>query len=113
MSAHTPGPWVAVQKLLDPQEWRIDTGPDHTIGHSGWTSMCEIKVYGCDDFPEQGARVAAANARLIKSSPNLLKALTWLYGLNKEQPRDMAEQMPLALGAARTAIEEATGEELP
>jgi len=68
---YTPGPWEAEQ--LDSQEWRINSGYDPTIGHLSWNGLAH--VYGCDDRPEKGSVVAAANARLIAAAPDLLAAL--------------------------------------
>lgn len=71
MSKHTPGPWAA--KRVGLQQWWINAPfGDPTIGHNSWDGLAE--VYGSDDWPESGRKVAEANARLIAAAPDLLAA---------------------------------------
>lgn len=70
---HTPPPWV-IDNIEDAQEISISApNGDPTLGHDVWKSF--IVTYGADDFPEEGAKVAFANARLIAAAPKLLSAL--------------------------------------
>jgi hypothetical protein len=95
MSAwHTEGPVTVTRD--DPQEWHINAvHGDSRIGHRQWNGM--IAVYGCDDFPVDGARIAEANANLIAEAFNVATET----GLT---PRQLADQRAELLDALRALI---------
>ena len=94
-TAHTPGPWVA--RMVDSQEWHIDSRHYAQTGAGTWSGLAV--AYGCDDMPDEGARVAEANARLIAAAPELLEALDLL----------LHDRTPWTVSCARAAIAKATG----
>lgn len=101
MSAlHTEGPVTVTRD--DPQEWHINAvHGDSRIGHRQWNGM--IAVYGCDDFPVDGARIAEANANLIAEAFNVATET----GLT---PRQLAEQRAELLEALIKLLAEYKGD---
>lgn len=98
---HSPGPWHA-HSITEGQPLRrigCTVGPG--VG-GGYSSVCVALI------PEASEH-ATADALLITAAPDLLLALIWLHDMLRMQPSDMAEQMPLALDAARAAIAKAIG----
>ena len=99
---HTPGPWIndgtTISARPDPENSLTYVAPVCTMDQD-WT-------------PE----IMAANARLIASAPDLLAALrkvsTCLAAwMEIADPGDLREYDDWALGEARAAIEQATGEQ--
>lgn len=80
-NAATPGPWYT-ESSDEPQERLISTRqPENRIGHQQWSGLAIAN--GCDDFPDEGALVAADNAEFIAHArtdiPALVKAIRDLY----------------------------------
>lgn len=92
MSKHTPGPWVATDKIVHL--------PD--FAESGRIAI----VINDPEFPER----SLANARLIAAAPDLLSALTMVLAASHGRGQDGKQAMEIALDAARAAIAKATGE---
>ena len=69
--------------MVDSQEWHIDSRHYAQTGAGTWSGLAV--AYGCDDVPDEGARVAEANARLIAEAGTVLHET----GLT---PRQLAEQ---------------------
>lgn len=112
MSKHTPGPWAA--KRVGLQQWWINAPfGDPTIGYNFWDGLAE--VYGSDDWPESGRKVAEANARLIAAAPELLQACEAMIEWDdreEDHAVDFAARMALcerAFDLARAAIAKAKG----
>jgi hypothetical protein len=106
MSGHTPGPLVA-RKVSD-QEWHVDAPDgDPTLSHLKWTGLAV--VYGADYFPEEGAKVAEANARLFAAAPDLLAAGEAILAASRLDPVDVRATFD-AFVALEEAIKKARGE---
>lgn len=95
MTTHTPGPWCFRKDIV--------------FGAPDKEPIC---VMNYEHTPE----LMAANARLIASAPELLAALrkvsTCLAAwMEIADPGDLREYDDWALGEARAAIEQATGEQ--
>jgi hypothetical protein len=103
-AAHTPGPWVA-DEYPHGDVWQIKYGK-----RGNW--LAEIMI----DGDQKGA---AADARLIASSPDLLEALRQLLGnaiiarhqlKNTEDASLVGSALWDTIGQAEEAIRKATGE---
>lgn len=72
-NAATPGPWHA-EATEDPQERAISNKiGDSRIGYSAWEGLAI--AYGADDMPDEGALVAADNAKFIAHARTDIPAL--------------------------------------
>ena len=99
MTTHTPGPWQVTQRWPN---W-------HGIEiRAGDTILFDISVRANGHNAEHGK----ANARLIASAPDLLRALTRLAHdcSNLDNPMVLEKIQHETLPEARQAIAKATGE---
>ena len=96
---HTPGPWVAgkISRQIVPIN---APGGDPTLGCSKWDGLAH--VFGCDDYPDDGAVVARANARLIAAAPELLGVADLVLAhASVETPPELVRAATAALAKAR------------
>ena len=74
------GNWKA--RKVDDQQWDIDIKYKikNTLGYNSWSGS--IVVFGSDDSPDEGRKIAKAHAKLIQDAPKMLKLLheITLYG---------------------------------
>ncbi|MCC6716507.1 MAG: hypothetical protein IT555_01355 [Acetobacteraceae bacterium] len=107
MSAHTPGPWVAVRNS---SYWQINTEDFLAFGQIGDACSSGVWDYeGCPRTQEQAEAIAEANARLISAAPDLLAALEGVVSAYGDTTWGTVYAMERALPAARAAIAKAKG----
>lgn len=71
--SHTPGPWMA-KKTANSQKIEINAPKgDPYLKYGNWEKLAA--VYGSDEQPRIGKRVARANAALIAAAPDMLAVL--------------------------------------
>ncbi len=102
--AHTPGPWAVLPEECDKPYIRVR---GRALGYRYKVANVLTPIY--DGVPSKEAEETRANARLIASAPELLKATqaAWncISELNPTQARAEVVQM------LQAAIEQAIGEE--
>ena len=64
--AHTPGPWINDQGLVNGSETRARFAPG-----------VSVDLFDADEYPAELHDEMMANAALIASAPDLLAALKW------------------------------------
>ena len=120
MSKHTPGPWFIWnerdmkdeglepaeinKELLECDYFEVMYGNpigDGTI--KGCNEIVDLDAESFGEDPEEGRRIALANARLIAAAPDLLEALVDLVALYQLDSTDAI------ITSARAAIARATG----
>lgn len=101
MSAHTPGPWFAVQYNRS-AAWRVTTSPSDAHG--------DIANVLAGLAARKDAEVAA-NAKLIAAAPDLLESLREVLNLcaiGDVDETTEAHGWGAAIKAAKQAVEKAT-----
>ena len=97
MTAHTPGPWEIDDLFNDTHIMAMRNG-----------APCNVVTGMYDEENEPSLEELRANARLIKASPALLKALKDLTENAKYMVRELlCRPKPSLIDAADKAIEEA------
>ena len=97
MAKHTPGPWVAVDDILDPDDEGNARSFVRPVHSEGWQIAQTCGPNGSD------------NARLIAASPDLLKALKALSGAVFAPNADGAPSLTLAAELSVAALAKAEG----
>jgi hypothetical protein len=91
MAEHTKTPWRLGRNC----------GEDTVFSGNRVVAMCDTDV----NAPQVDKANAAFIIRACNSHGDLMLALAWLHGLLTARPHDFDEQLPLAIGAAKAALE--------
>ena len=111
LDAATPGPWrMDLHRERDAIHIDAPRG-DGRIWHDAWEGLAI--VYGCEDHPIQGKRVAHGNASLICSAHDLAQTVVALHAEVKRAAADERAYILTLLTERANATREHDGRESP